>query len=1040
MNLLLLFALLFATPAFAEITLDTEYLEEMIKTHPDDNETRVLLASYYLKVGELSKSQLHLNEALNQDKNNKNALILQKKWLIAKKYEELVIQLNISNLNDSQTVDVAIKRQYQEKNIDSLRMFFSLLEERKIELSKESQIIYATVLVETQEHEKALDVISLIPNQSDKRVQQLLAKACHAVSDMECAVNSLQSLFDASGELDLGLKLTDALLKQGRIIDARKVLETIKKDHKNEPKIVNLNYKINGLFDERVKKAEKIYQEKPTEANLKVFSNTLFYKGNNEKAYFILLKFIKQNPNNEAVKLFTAKRYASNRQYHSAISLLQSISKKTPENQLLLAKYISWSGQKPEKAQIILKDLLKQAQQTKDPAYTKDIVNDATLFLANTYLWKGNKSKAQQTLNALAKSEPSNNAIQEAYMLASKQYSPLIDRYEQQLKNKPKDSKLILRLANLYQSAKQNKKALQFYERYHKIQPLDTKVEKAMGLLYLTQKKYDQGFRLLKRNAYRSHTKKLLLNLANNYHWNGFNADALEVIDKLEAYYPGSLAAKELRKKVIKAPLDGRNSQLVIANKAYKKENYKETLPLFKRYLRQYPNDYFVRQRYAFALGRTGSYTKSANEFALLTRAKPDDLNVQYHYAYNLELSDNALKAEEIYKNIIYKTNEAAEKAKTQSTDNKDKDPKAKLNELANARLAILENNKDVVINGISLGGGVKKLLEPDYEVFSNSFVTPAKRNSTNNVYSSFVAEDVLYYSPRDTKRIAFEYQYDSDKIGVDFHQPMLRAQYNTWPYEVNFAGSGFRFKDDVCDAQYGGSVELSGMYHQATAYQFGGGLKIDQFDGKTEFSPFINSRFKFDKSDVEIQLYKRALFYDKLACHALKKHLNRYGAQVSGNIEFTKKQELWYSIDASYIDDSNVEVVPQFDFTVYQDKWINAYVPINYEITVDGYYMWNKRQTNDYYSPEFFDSTSIGFKPVAHLTKNFEVSSVATVGYSFDASSITYSYGLWAQYSINNAIKAKAGCQRSNIGSANAATNNYTSNNCLATLEYEWR
>jgi Tfp pilus assembly protein PilF len=100
MNLLLLFVLLFTTPAFAEITLDTEYLEEMIKTHPDDNETRVLLASYYLKIGELSKSELHLNEALSQDKNNKNALILQKKWLVAKKYEELVNQLNISNLND----------------------------------------------------------------------------------------------------------------------------------------------------------------------------------------------------------------------------------------------------------------------------------------------------------------------------------------------------------------------------------------------------------------------------------------------------------------------------------------------------------------------------------------------------------------------------------------------------------------------------------------------------------------------------------------------------------------------------------------------------------------------------------------------------------------------------------------------------------------------------------------------------------------------------------------------------------------------------
>ncbi len=1047
MNLLLLIILLFASPVFAEITLDTEYLEEIIKKHPDDIETRLLLASYYLKVGELTKSEQLINTALKQDNSNRDALNLQKKWLESKKYEQLVNQLKISSLYDTKAIDKAIAKQYREKNFNSLSLFFSLLEERKIQLSKESQIIYASVLAEKNEDKKALDVIDLIPNQSDKRVQHLLAKTCTAVKDMECAVNSLQSLFDSSGELSLGLQLADALIKQGRIIDARNVSQAIGKNNKNAPEVVKLNSRIDMLFDARVKKADKAYQEKPTVANLKRFAGTLFDKKNEEKAYWVLLNFIKQNPENDNVKLFTSKRYAFYREYHSAISLLQSIDKQTPENQLLLAKYVSWSGQQPEQTQLILKNLLKQAKETKDPAYTQSIINDATLFLANTYLWSGAKANALKILKPLAEKEPSNNAVQEAYMLANNQYSPLIDQYEKQLQDNPKDSQLVLRLANLHQSAKHNRKALQYYERYRKMKPFDTKVEKAMGLLYLTQKKYDQGFKLLKRNAYRLHTEELLINLANNYHWNGFNVEALKVIEKLEAYYPDSLVATELRQKVIKAPLDGRNSQLIAANKAYKNSDFKSTVPLFKRYLRKYPNDYFVRQRYAYALGQTGSYTNAAKEFALIAKAKPDDMNVQYHYAYNLELSDNEQQAEEIYKKILNETNHAASKAKTNSTSNKD--PKAKLNELVGLRLDVIEKNKDVVINGISLGGGVKKVLEPEYAVFSNAYVNPSKRSS-NKAFSSFVAEDVLFYSPRDTKRIAFDYQYDSDKIGVDFHQPQIKAQYNTWPYEVNFSGAGFRFKDDVCDAEYGGSVELSGMYKHATAYQYGGGLKIDQFDGETEFSPFINSRFKFENSYVDIQIYKRSLFYDKLSCQALKKHLNRYGAQVSGNIEFTKKQALWYSIDAGYIDKSdivgsendrgNVEIVPQFDFTVYQDKWLNAYAPVDYEITIDGYYVWNMRQSNDYYSPEFFDSTSVGFKPVVHLTKNLELSSVATVGYSFDASSVTYSYGLWAQYSINKALKAKAGCQRSNIGSANAAVEDYHSSNCLATLEYEWR
>lgn len=1037
MKLLLLLFFVVVAPTYAEIELDSEYLESVLEKYPDDIETRLLLASYYLNVEDLSKSEKLINTALKQERDNKMALKLQKKWLAAKESEQLLQQLNVVDLNNTAVVDGVVDELFTKKEFGLLDQFFDLLAEKKSVLSKQSQISYAAVLVNQKKYSQAMTVIGLIEDQSDERVQTLLAETCYVLKKFECAVRPLEALFNSSGNLESGLQLADALIQQGRLLDARNVLSNINKKHANHPKAIDLAKKIASLFNKRVVVSEKEYQEKPSTTSIKRFAQSLFQSGDKEKAYAVLLKFIKEHPKNDEVKLFSAKQFASDQQMDSAINMLKSFEKQTPEPQFLLAKYLSWNSSNTEEAQTILKDLLGKAELNHDSAYTDVIVSNATLLLGNTYLWQGNRLKAQKILAPLVKKEPFNDAAKEAYLLAKNKYDPLIDRYEKQLKKDANNAQVILRLANLYEVAKYNGKALQYYERYRTIQRTDPRVEKAMGLLYLSQKKYDLGFKFLKRHAYREHTEKSLLNLANNYHWNSFNEDALEVIGKLQAYYPRSREAIKLKEKVLKGLLAGRNQNLIVANKEYQENNFKEVVPLYQKYLSRYPNDYFVRHRYAYALGQLGSYSKAVKEFSMVVQAKPNDLSIQYHYAYNLEQSENYQQAKDIYTRIVEKTKEAV----TRAPINK-KNTNAKLNELASLRLDVLEKNKDVVVNGIYLGGGVKKVLSSESEVLSNAFVTPVQL-SQNKAHSSFVAEDILYYSPRDTKRIELDYQHTSDRVGVDFNSPRIKAQYNTWPYEINFSGGGFTFEDEVCNgatSKSGGSVELSGMYKKSTLLQYGGGLRVDEFDGRTEFSPFINSRLMFDKSSIDIQLYKRPLFYEKLACNALTKHLNRYGVQVSGNIEFSKKQALWYSVDAGYIDDDNVEVIPQFNLIVYRDKFKNRYVPVDYEFAIEGYYMWNKRQTDDYYSPEIFDSTSFSFRPVFKVSNNFDLISSAAIGYSVDVENIIFRYGAWAQYTIKKGLKAKAGCERSNVGSASAGEENYHSNNCLATLEYEWQ
>lgn len=1031
-----LFLLSLVPTVHAEIALDSSYLETILLEHPDDIETRLLLASYYLNAGDFKKSETLIVEALKQEEDNKMALNLQDKLIEEKESQQLLKKLNIIGLKDTSAIDQVIENLYKEKKYKLLSKLFNITTEKNIALSRSSRVVYVSLLVDQKKYTQAWEEIKLIENKYDERIQKLMATTCHALENFECATHSLENLYNSSGDLEIGLQLADTLIQQGRILDAKKVSAEITKNNVNNPKAITLSKRVAGLFEQRVDIAKKKYQGNTTITHVKELTQSLMQSGDKEKASAVLLQFIKEHPENDEIKLFSAKQLASEKKLDEAISMLQSIKQQSPESQVLLAKYLAWTGDNAEKAQTILKKVLAQAKLNKDSAYSGAVISDATLLLGNTYLWQGKKLKAQKILAPLVKNEPANREAKEAYLLAKNKYDPLIDRYEKQLNSDPDNAQVILRLANLYEVSKYNAKALKYYERYRTIHRTDIKVEKAMGLLYLTQKKYDLGFKFLKRHAYREHSKKSLLNLANNYHWNGFNEKSLEVIRKLQAYYPNSSQAAKLKEKVLNGPLAGRDKSLVSGNKAYQASNFKVAVPLYKKYLNSYPADYFVRHKYAYALGQIGSYSNAVKEFFKITQARPDDLNIQYHYAFNLEQSEKQQKAKEIYNSIIEKTKKAS---RLNAFSDKEKVANAKLSELASARLDILEKNKDVVVNGIYLGGGVKKVLSPEKEVLSDSFVTPILL-SQNKINSSFVTEDVLYYSPRDTKIIELDYQHSSDRVGVNFNSPRIKAQYNSWPYEMNFSGGGFTFEDELCDEEFGGSVELSGMYKKSTSFQYGAGLRVDEFDGKTEFSPFINAKLLFDKSNVDIQLYKRPLFYEKLACGALKKHINRYGVQVSGNIEFTKKQALWYSVDAGYIDDSNIEVLPQFNLIVYRDKFKNRYIPIDYEFSIEGYYMWNRRQTDEYYSPEIFDSTSLSFRPVFKVNKNLDLMSSVAVGYSVDVGSVIFRYGAWAQYSINKGLKAKAGCERSNVGSANAGGKDYHSNNCLATLQYEWK
>jgi len=240
----------------------------------------------------------------------------------------------------------------------------------------------------------------------------------------------------------------------------------------------------------------------------------------------------------------------------------------------------------------------------------------------------------------------------------------LIKAYKKRLKKDPNNDGLKLELARLYYKVGNDSKAIYFYEKYYKNHPENIEVAKELGELYLKRKNVYKGFGLMEYYSYTKDSPEALLNLAKNYYWNGFNQEAIDVLNKILKDSPNYEKAKKLKAKILRvAPSYTRsnsgatieqhlgkvaNENLTLAYRLYDNFFYHASLRYFKTYLEEKPNDYKARERYAYALEFSGFHKDAAGEFFLMFWQGNTPI-LKYHYGYNLMKAGKLKEAKKVF-------------------------------------------------------------------------------------------------------------------------------------------------------------------------------------------------------------------------------------------------------------------------------------------------------------------------------------------------------------------------------------------------------
>jgi len=293
---------------------------------------------------------------------------------------------------------------------------------------------------------------------------------------------------------------------------------------------------------------------------------------------------------------------------------------------------------------------------------------------------------------------------------------------------------------------------------------------------------------------------------------------------------------------------------------------------------------------------------------------------------------------------------------------------------------------------------------------------------------------------------------------------PTIGAYPRSIPKELLQKGYYFEDSDDVIFASYNLfakqvsltsklslGLDIGTFYVQEKnrskrqGYQYGLSVYYDKwtvrlgrnsYNNFNEYVPTVRYKGTYGRHGYQFEYtYQNALFYvfrektlnDRIKAH----HFN-----LSDYVTWRDKTSLWSNIEVNNYSNNDTEIVTQYDWRFLYHKV--AHTALTYDLAFEGWYSTHSKETNDFYSPKFADTTVLRTDLIYRFSKYMSLRAYAGVGYSFYDKYIPYKYGIHIFSNEIDQLHYDVGCLYSN--SLRAASNtNYHYMECDFSLGYTW-
>jgi len=618
--------------------MDVETLQNIVNEDSTVIKERVLLAKYYAKHDNDLKALSLVEEVLELEPKNKNALAIKHNIATKEKVKSIFREAGLSTPISSLDAQKRLDSYYSANNYQFYSNLYQALVDTDVNLEDAYHIKAAYIYLWDARYKQSQNALEELKQTNNLDAAKIKADICYYTGKYSCAVRFYEKIYNSSYSIDIAIKLINSYIYLGQMQKAQRLYNFVYRRYPNNKELTKLGKKIENSKNSYLLSLKKAYEENQNIDTLSAYSNALFAAKKKEEALDVVGKYNKKNATNASLILQAKYLIWMGKTTQAQEILGDATLESDLHAKLMLGQIYSWE-QKFEEAKKNLDEVVNKAKK-------KELLYDAKKARAYVYMWEKETKVAKREFNQLLKENPADKEVREALMELNHNYAGLIKIYKG--RNSLSEKK---RLAELYVLNKQKSMAIESMKEYVEAYPDDLEANKTLGVMLVENKEFYQGFGYLEYYAAQKQTAQSSIVLAKNYYWNGFSKEALDVLDALLKKEPKNEEALKLKAKILKISprFTTSNSgattgtyfnelakkQLFLADTLYFNTHYKAALPYYENYLSSHPNDHDVRYRYAFALENAKEYGKAEGEFSLIFWSKDSD-ELRYHYAYNM--------------------------------------------------------------------------------------------------------------------------------------------------------------------------------------------------------------------------------------------------------------------------------------------------------------------------------------------------------------------------------------------------------------------
>ena len=221
-------------------------------------------------------------------------------------------------------------------------------------------------------------------------------------------------------------------------------------------------------------------------------------------------------------------------------------------------------------------------------------------------------------------------------------------------------------------------------------------------------------------------------------------------------------------------------------------------------------------------------------------------------------------------------------------------------------------------------------------------------------------------------------------------------------------------------------------LFYKNFAFRLG----MNKFEKFSEIVPTIRYQDRYKKHEYILEYTRQnAVFYTYRVC-PVDEQIKADHFSASDYITFDDKTNLWANATLNHYSNSDNEAIGQFDWRFYYDRLSPKFI---YDVALEGYYVFNTKPNDCFYSPNFNDNTLLRIDPDYRWNKYLGIRGMGGVGYSFKQNQLLYKYGAWLYGNPLQDLSYTLGCLQSNSTRSGVSGQGYYYRECKAELGYRW-